>query len=149
MSEVNSTELVLKCMAALADVRAQFRTVHIAIQKDAQFYEVSTDVFVGRTQACEYADYGVTLSVALNCELCTPISADKKAIGMSVLIRHSNGVWVSEFELGWSGQAAGWDTFDSTTNQSAAIEQLIEGIAGPTNQLCEKFLQVVKNLEDW
>jgi len=146
VSEVNPTELVLKCIAALADVRAKFRDVHIAMQQDRQFCEVSTDVFPGKTQVCEYADYGVTLSVALNCELCKPISEDKKALGMSVLVRHSNGVWVCEFELGWSGQAVGWDAFDSTTVESATIEMFIESITSGTSHLCEKFLEFVKKL---
>lgn len=146
MSEVSSTDLVLRCIATLAEARAKFRDVHIAMQKDRQFCEVSTDVFPGKTQACEYADYGVTLSVALNCELCKPISEDKKALGMSVLVRHSNGVWVCEFELGWSGLAVGWDAFDSTTVESATIEMLLEDIPSGTNQLCEKFLEFVKKL---
>jgi hypothetical protein len=122
---MSSTETILQFLTFLADVQAIFRDVHLRAQKNGALRDVSTKVIPFRCSPSAYADGGVTISVALNAELLQPSDSEKKAMGMSLLLRHTGGMWVAEAEVGWTGEMVGWDQFDAQEAQYPSIEEMI------------------------
>jgi hypothetical protein len=102
-----------------------FRQVHLFAEKNPALNSVSTMVIPFKGGQSDYADDGVTISVALNAELRKPAASEKKAIGMSLLLRCTGGRWHVESEVGWTGEKVGWDPFDSKEAQADSIEEII------------------------
>jgi hypothetical protein len=143
---VNSTETVLQFIAFLAQVRAMFRQVHLLAEKDPLLRSVSTSVIPFKTEPSDYADTGVIITLALNAELTMPADSERKALGMSLLLRHSNGLWVAESEVGWTGQMVGWDPFDATEVQADSIEEVIQKVPALVERAGLKFKEEVAKL---
>jgi len=122
---MNSTEIVLKFLAFLAQVRTMFRQVHLFAEKIPALQTVSTTVIPFESQQSDYADAGVTISVALNAEVRVPVDSEKKALGMCLLLRHTGGLWLAEAEVGWTGEKVGWDPFDSKEARATSVEEII------------------------
>jgi len=122
---MNSTELILKFLTFLAEVRAMFRQVHLFAENSPALHAVTTMVIPFKTEPSDYADDGVTISIASNAELRRPADSEKKAIGMSLLLRHTGGGWHAEIEVGWTGEKVGWDPFDSKEVRAVSIEEII------------------------
>ena len=122
---MNSTEIVLRFISFLSDLRAMFRQVHLDAEKNRALRDVSTTVIPFKGESSDHADDGVTISVALNAELRNPTDSEKRAIGMTLLLRHAGGCWIAEAETGWTGQNIGWDPFDAREAQAETIEELI------------------------
>src|SRR5438876_533226 len=122
--KVNSTEVVVRFLIFLANVRTMFRQVHLFAEGIPALQTVSTTVIPFKSEPTEYAEYGVTLSIALNAELSRPADEEKMAIGMSLLIRRSANVWIAEAEVGWTGKTIGWDPFASKDMRVSSIEEI-------------------------
>ena len=81
----------------------------------------------------------MTVSVALNAELYKPTNADRKAIGMSLLLRHAGGRWLAEAEVGWTGEKVGWNQFDSNEAQAKSIEEIVSLVPPLVKWMDAKF----------
>ncbi|MEI6218798.1 MAG: hypothetical protein WCP86_07845 [bacterium] len=125
---MNSTELIITFLTFLAGVRAMFRQVHLFAEGSPALHNVSTVVIPFKGESSGYADDGVTISIALNAELRKPADSEKKAIGISLLLRHIDGRWHAESEVGWTGEKVGWDPLDSKEVQAVSIEEIINQI---------------------
>ncbi|MES2570129.1 MAG: hypothetical protein V4710_08745 [Verrucomicrobiota bacterium] len=121
---MNSTERILNFLTFLAEVRAMFRQVHLFAENNPALHAVSTMVIPFKGEPSDYADDGVTLSIALNAELRKPSGSEKKAIGMSILLRHAGGRWHAECGVGWTGEQVGWDPVDSKEVQAVSIDEI-------------------------
>jgi hypothetical protein len=123
---MNSTDtIILKFTAFLAQVSAAFNKVAILAEQNPALHTVTTRVIPFKVEPSDYADDGVTISVALNAEVRKPADSEKKAMGMSLLLRRAGGVWFAEAEVGWTGEKVGWDPFDSKEAQATSIEAII------------------------
>ena len=145
-AEMNSTEIVLRFLGFLSEVQTMFRKVHLDAELDRALRDVSTSVLPFKTEASDYADHGVTICVALNAELVTPIDSDKKAIGMSLMLRHAQVHWIAEAETGWTGQATGWDQFDEREAQVATLEELMDIVPSLVEWMGKRFREEVAKL---
>lgn len=121
---MNSTEIILRFLTFLSQARAMFRQTHLFAEQSPALRAVSTIVIPSKGEQSDYADGGVTVSVALNAELGKPTNSERKAMGMSLLLRHSGGHWLAEAEIGWTGEKVGWDQFDSKEAQASSIEEM-------------------------
>jgi hypothetical protein len=143
---MNSTTTVLHFLDFLADVRRMFNQVHIVSERSAALHSVSTEVFPFKGKSSTHDYGGLTISVYLSAELRSPPDSEHRAIGMSWLLRHTDGVWLSEAEVGWSGRMIGWDHFDSREVQADSIEVIIDKIPPTLEWLCERFKEEVRVL---
>src|SRR4051794_29190147 len=109
---MSSSEVVVRFISFLALVRSMFRQTHLFAEKENVFCDVSTNVEPFKVEESEYADDGVTLSIALNANLRNPRDSERQALGMSLLIRRSSGNWIAEAEVGFTGRDVGWDPFE-------------------------------------
>lgn len=121
---MNSTKVILEFLSFLATTRAIFREVHIFSERSPALRDVSTSVMPFKCKPSDYADEGVTISIALNAELRTPLDSERQAIGMSCLLRHAGEQWHAEVEVGWTGAEVGWDDFESWEAQAISIEEI-------------------------
>lgn len=64
ISKMNSNEIILKFVAFLAHVRAMFRQFHLFAEKSPALHSVSTMVIPFKGDPSDYADDGVTISIA-------------------------------------------------------------------------------------
>ena len=93
----NSPETIISTFIEfLARVRAMFREVHLFAEMDPRLHSVTTAVIPFKTKPLDYADDGLTTAVALNAELVKWEDRNRKAIGMSLLLRRSGGMWCAE-----------------------------------------------------
>jgi hypothetical protein len=145
---MNSTELILKFLTFLARVRAMFRQVHLFAENSPALHTVSTMVIPFKGEPSDYADDGVTISIALNAELRKPVDSEKKAIGMSLLLRHSGGRWHAESEVGWTGEKIGWDPFDSKEVRAISIEEITNQIPPLVEWAGMRFREEVAKLPE-
>jgi hypothetical protein len=145
---MNSTELILRFLTFLAGLRAMFLEVHIFAEKSPALHTVSTSVIPSKVYPSDYADDGVTISIALNAELRKPIDSEKQAIGMSLLLRHAGGQWHAESEVGWSGRMIGWDQFDSKEVQAVSVEEIIHQIPPLVEWAGMRFREEVAKLPE-
>lgn len=143
---MNSTETILRFLSFLSEVEAMFRQVHLDAEKNHALRDVSTMVIPFKCEVSDYADHGVTISVALNAELRYPVDSDKKAIGMALLLRHAGGRWIAEAEVGWTGKNIGWDPFDSREAQEAAIEEMMNAVPPLVEWMGMRFREEVAKL---
>ncbi len=143
---MNSTDIILRFLSFLSAVRTTFRQVHLDAEKDRALRDVSTMVLPSKGEASDYADDGVTISVALNAELRNPIDSDKKAIGMSLLLRHAGGRWIAEAEIGWTGKNIGWNQFDEREVQGATVEDLMNAAPPLVEWMETRFREEVAKL---
>jgi hypothetical protein len=123
-----------------------FRKTHLFAEKSSALQAASTTVIPFKSEQTDYAEYGVTLSVALNAEIRKPVDREKMAIGMALLMRRSGGVWIAEAEVGWTGRDVGWDSFASREVQSSSVEQLIEEVPALIAWMDETFREEVERL---
>ena len=107
---------------------------------------ISTDVIPFKCEASDYADEGVTISIALSADLCVPIDSEKKAIGMSLLLRHAEGLWIAEAEIGWTGVNIGWDAFESREFREESLDVARPQIKGIVVWAGETFRQEVAKI---
>src|SRR5262245_17836738 len=126
MSSTDTT--ILGFIAFLARMCAMFRKVALFAENVPILHSISTSVIPSKAEPSDYAVDGVIISIALNAELVKPLDADRQAIGMSLLLRHTGGFWLAEAEVGWSGQSIGWDDFDSREIQCPSIEEIIQAV---------------------
>jgi hypothetical protein len=122
---MNSTDTILEFLIFLADVQTIFRQVQLSVEKSPALQDVSTFVIPSKGDPSPYAQGGVLISIALNAELRKPLNADRKAIGMSLLLRHTGGSWLAEAEVGWSGESIGWDQFDARDDSAVSVEEIM------------------------
>ena len=122
---MDPNEIILRFLVYLADVRSMFRQVHLVAEKNSAFRVVSTEIIPFKGAPSDYAQDGVTLSVALNAELRKPINSEERALGFSLLLRYAQSRWIIEAEVGWNGETVGWDSLDSREMQASSIEELI------------------------
>ena len=144
--KMNSTGIILRFLAFLAEVRSMFRQVHLFAEKSNAFRAVSTDVIPFRGEESDYAQDGVTISIALNAELRAPIDSEKKALGFSLLLRHVQTGWIAEAEIGWSGEMVGWDSFDSREAKAASIEEVVGMVSPLVEWMGARFREEVAKL---
>ena len=143
---MNATEIILKFLTFLSQVRAMFRQVHLFAEQNPALREVSTMVIPFKGKPSDYADEGVTISIALNAELCKPINSERKAIGISLLLRHAGGEWLAEAEVGWTGENVGWDPFDSKEARAESIEEIISLVPSLVEWMDARFREEVAKL---
>lgn len=141
-----STDLVFGFVGLMAEVQARFRTEAILAERNPALYDLSTSVIPSKCDPSDYADDGVTIHVALNAELRVPLDEDKKAIGTSLLIRHAEGHWIAESEIGWSGARIGWDPFDSQEIEADTLEELVQRIPAIVDWVCTRFREETAKL---
>jgi hypothetical protein len=140
---LNSTQIILEFLAFLAEVEGMFRQVHLFAEKIPAFRSVCTMVIPSKAEPSEYADHGVIISIALDAELRKPIDSDKKSLGISLLLRHTRGVWLAEADVGWSGQNIGWDSFDSKEAQAKSIDEIVSMTPSLVDWLDMRFREEV------
>ena len=126
---MKSTEQVLAFLSFLAEMHSIFRHAHLFSESCPALCNVSTLVIPFKGRTSDYADEGVTVSIALSADLRKPIDRERRAIGMSFLLRHAEGHWRAETEAGWIGEEVGWDPFDSRETQSTSIEEIISNVS--------------------
>jgi hypothetical protein len=144
---MNSTETVLRFLAFLAQVQGMFRQVHLIAEKSPILCDVSTDVIPSLGAASNYADEGVTISIALNGWFVKPPDSEREAMGMSVLLRHCDGVWIAEAEVGWTGREIGWDPFDSKETEATSIEEIMDKAPPLVEWMGTRFRKELEMLE--
>jgi hypothetical protein len=145
---MNSNEIILKFVAFLAHVRAMFRQFHLFAEKSPVLHSVSTMVIPFKGDPSDYADDGVTVSIALNAEVRKVTDSEKKAVGMSLLLRHSGGLWIAEAEVGWTGEKVGWDPFASKEVQATSIEEIMNKIPSLVEWMGVRFRDEVEKLQN-
>lgn len=143
---MNSTEIVLQFLAFLAQVRAAFRQVHLFAEKSPALRTVSTAVIPVEVKPSDYADKGVTICVALDAELRKPIDSERKSLGISLLLRHTRGMWLAEAEIGWTGKKIGWNSFDSKEAQGKSIDEIMNTIPPMVEWMDRRFKEEVARL---
>jgi len=121
---MTSTEDIVKFVTFLAQTQRMFLQVQIFAENSALLHSVSTSIFPTQGKSSDYAEYGVTISVALHAMLRRPPDSEKWAMGMSLLLRHTGGSWLAEAEVGWTGQEIGWDPFDSKEVRATSIDEI-------------------------
>ena len=145
-SRVSSSESVLDFIGFLASVDAQFRRARIAAEKSAAVRDVSTMVIPFKAATSDDADKGVTISVALNAELRRPLNSERKALGMSLLLRRVAGSWIAESEVGWSGKEIGWDVFEAKELKADSLESLMLQVPAIVDRASARFAEEVAKL---
>jgi hypothetical protein len=125
-----------------------FRQVHLFAEAVPELRAVSTMVMSFEGETSDYADSGVTISVALNAELRDPINPEKKALGMSLLLRHSGEMWLVEAEVGWTGEQIGWDPLESREVQAVSIEDVFQKAPPLVEWMAAKFKEEVETLSN-
>jgi hypothetical protein len=143
---MTSDEIVLEFLVFLAHVRALFRQVHLFAEESPALRDVSTTVIPFKGEPSDYADRGVNVSVALNAEVLNPTNSERKAIGMSLLLRRSGGLWIAEAEVGWTGDRIGWDPFDSKETQATSIDEIMAKITPLVEWMSLRFQEEVTKL---
>ncbi len=133
-------------MVFLAETEAVFRGVHIVCERNLAFRAVSTSVIPFKAKPSDYADEGVTIEIALNAELRYPCAPERKAIGMSLLLRHSGNYWIAEAEVGWSGVQIGWDPLHSKEAVAESIEDIMDKISPMVEWVANQFKSEVAQL---
>ena len=146
LSKMNSNVTILNFLTFLAEIRSMFRKMHLFAEQSNLLQSVSTTVIPFKGEPSDYADDGVTLSVALNAELLKPVDCEKKALGAALLLRHTAGFWLAEAEVGWTGEKVGWDPIHSREVKSPSIEQIIEKIPPLIELIKERFTEEVRKL---
>lgn len=143
-------DLILRFMGFLATMRSMFRTEHLFAEKHSALRDVSTMVIPFQSESIggDYAEEGVTLQIALNAELVSPLDDDRKALGMSLLIRRCTNEWIFEAEIGWTGREVGWDPLDAREVRNASIERVFELAPSIVEWLGGEFRKVVGELEE-
>jgi hypothetical protein len=144
--KMNVSETIIGFIAFLSDVRSMFRQTHLFVEKERAIRDVSTLIEPFKGEESQYADCGVTLSIALNANLRNPPNLERRALGMSLLIRRSSGTWIAEAEVGWSGNAVGWDPFASRKIQSTALEDVIANVPALIAWMDSTFRSAVAEL---
>lgn len=122
---MSSSAVVIQFISFLALIRSLFRQTHLFAEHEIVISEVSTHVEPFKVEESDYADNGVTLSIALNANLRNPRDPEKQAIGMSFLVRRRGGIWLAEAEVGFTGRDVGWDPFESKEARFNTIEDLM------------------------
>ncbi len=115
---MNSTEVILDFLSFIADLRKKFGEVHLVAERCPALHDVTTEVIPFKGEPSDYAERGVTICLSLIAELRKPIDSDKKAIGVDLLLRHTEQGWIAEAEIGWSGRDIGWDNFEETRDRN-------------------------------
>jgi len=142
-----SDECVLEFIGILAAVNRCFTQTAASIRGMSVISSVSVLVIpVGMQSASEYADLGMVISLAVNAELRAPVDDNRKAIGVSLLLRRSSGVWIVEAELGWSGVAIGLDAFDSREERMGDWSELASKVPDLAEWLSARLESEVKRL---
>ncbi len=141
-----SEAIILRFLQLLADVRKTFLDVELFAERSEALRSVSVLVNPFKANPSEYANGGVTISMELDAELTNPLDADRKAIGMSLLLRHSREVWIAEAEVGWIGQNIGWNQFDEREVQSDTIEEMIQKVPSLVEWMDGRFKEEVTSL---
>jgi hypothetical protein len=143
---MSSSDSVLDFIAFLASVDAQFRRTRIAAEKSTALRDVSTMVIPFKAATSDDADNGVTISVALNAELRRPLDSERRAIGMSLLLRRVAGSWIADSEVAWSGKDIGWDAFDAKELQTDSLESLMVQVPAIVDWASARFAAEVAKL---
>jgi hypothetical protein len=143
---MSSTDIILKFLAFLSQVRAMFRQVHLFAEQNSAVRSVSTSVIPFKGEPSAYADDGVTISIALNAELHKPNSPERKAMGVSLLLRHVRETWIAEAEIGWSGERIGWDSFDCKEAQAESVEEITNVVIPLVEWLDVRFREELSKL---
>lgn len=127
---MNSEALVF--MVALAKARTILGDVHIHMERMNIFDDVSTNVIpFYRDNKNEV----VSIGVYVNGELREWVDENKKAIGVSLLVRHAGGVWVIESEYGWGGELVGWNPIDSREKEFVNFNEMADEMADIASKL--------------
>jgi len=138
--------MFIELIAFLADARSMFRQTHIFAEKEAAISDVFTTIEPFKAEDTRFADRGVTLSIALNANLRHPRNPEKRALGMSLMIRRSAGIWIAEAEVGWTGNEVGWDPFASKEIQHASPEEVFANLPALVTWMDSVFRQTVAEL---
>jgi hypothetical protein len=145
---MNSTEVILRFIGFLAQVSTSFNRVAEFAEKQKTLHSVTTKVSPFKAKPSEYADAGVSIAVFLNAELRKPIDSERKAIGMSLLLRHTTGKWLAEAEVGWTGEKVGWDQFDSKEAQASTINEVMNKVPPLVEWTEARFREEVAKLPE-
>jgi hypothetical protein len=140
------SEAFVRFIVFLSDARSMFRQTHLFAEKERTIRDVSTLIEPFKGEESQYADYGVTLSIALSANLRDPPNVERRALGMSLLIRRSSGTWIAEAEVGWSGNEVGWDPFASREIQSTSPEDVIANVPALVAWMDSTFRSAVAEL---
>jgi hypothetical protein len=143
---MSHTDVILQFLNGLAELTNKFRQSHIAAERHPALHDVSTALVPFRVEPSDYADDGVTLSIALNAELREPLDHDRKAIGMALLLRHAGGAWIAAAELGWSGDAIGWDAFESREERFSSSDEILQRAGPLVEWMATQFQKALERL---
>lgn len=107
---------VLLFIRTLARMRYLFRDLHLYLQSMSGVHCIHVDISPSEHSSSSeisknYADYGVTINMELDSELTKMGPEGQHSMGISVLVRRSNGQWIAEGEIGWISNEIGWDRF--------------------------------------
>lgn len=144
---MNTTQTILRFIEFLAQVSASFNKVAIFAENQTSLHTVTTRVSPFKGESSEYAEEGATIAVFLNAELRAPVDSEKKALGMSLLLRHTAGLWVAEAEVGWSGEMVGWDPIESKESRATSIEELMNETPPLVEWMGGKFAEALQDLK--
>ena len=123
---MNTNEVILSFLIFMAKAGAMFRQIHVMAEKCPGLKNISTQVIPFRVDPSEYADGGVTLSFALDADVVAP-DGGLLALGISLVLRRSGGVWIAEAAVGGVDEKVGWTSLDSRDVRGESMEDIIAG----------------------
>lgn len=143
---MSSSEAIVRFISSLAGIRSMFRQTHLFAEKQNIVQTVSTQVEPFKGEVSDYADKGISLTIALNANLRSPPDLERHAVGMTLLIRRRGGKWIAEAEVGWTGRDIGWDPFESREIERASPEELMDDVPPLVEWMDANFRETIKKL---
>ena len=136
---------LVRFLDVMADVREQFRKVHIRAENAATFTSVTTSVSPFRESASTTfpTPPGVSLSFFLDASLNEPDRDGKSSIGVSVTISRVGDQWLVEGEVGWTYVRVGWDSFEEAEIVLDSSESLMDRLPTFAKSTLETYEKAV------
>lgn len=143
---MGSTETTLDLVGFLAGAYRAFITTREEASRKPVLHNLDVTIVPLDKGPSEYATDGKVLFLYLNADIRSPYR--KPAIGMQFLMRHTEGHWLGEAEIGWSSAEVGWEDFDSRELLAPSIEEFMKKAPDYIEWLANRFLEEIAKLPD-
>lgn len=129
---MNETDLGATLFRIMALIHSLLRREKINLESDDRFSEVSVN--------CSATNVSGDSNILfyLNAEVRRPLSQEKQALGIELMLSVEHPDWVALGEVGWTGKMVGWDSIYDRRTHAQNLKNLERQLLGMlADLLCE------------
>lgn len=139
---------ILVFVDLLSRVRSTFREIHLLLERDSRFRDVTTALIPFTGVDSISSSKRTSLSFAIDADLSTWHDVNRKAVSVSLIIGHFQDKWHLTREHGWSGQEIGFEAVDSRDTAYLTPDALMADLERAAILLKNEFTAFLKTVPE-